>query len=511
MKKLYITTAIDYANGDPHIGHIYEKILADTVARVMRVQGHDVQFMTGLDEHGQKVSQSAKKNGISEKEQCDKIAENFKHACDVFDISYDRYIRTTDEDHVTVVQKCLQKLFDDGEIYKKSYTGLYSKTAERFVLEKDKVDGKWPTDFGEVVELSETNYFFKLAKHREWLIDYINTHPDFIFPKFRTKQLLEFLSEPINDLCISRPKNRLSWGIELPFDSEYVTYVWFDALLNYVTGANFLTEQFNEYWPADIHVIGKDILVPAHSVYWPIMLHALGLEMPKKFLVHGWWLVFGEKMSKSIGNVVDPLNLASKFGADPVRYHLMREMTVGQDCDFSAKRFIARYNSDLANDLGNLVNRLLNMANRYCSGMISEVTVNEQQEQALKKLIGDSIDEIVEHCNNFAFNQALDKLFSCISSINVYIENRAPWKLSKSENPKDHKIVKSSLSLSVECLCVLIKLLYPIMPSTSKKILNLFGSDEDIKWDADLSNFSRLAGEKLSEKAILFPKFDIDA
>ncbi|MDR1401746.1 MAG: class I tRNA ligase family protein, partial [Puniceicoccales bacterium] len=354
MKKLYLTTAIDYANGKPHIGHAYEKILADTIVRMLRLQGQDVYFLTGLDEHGLKVSQSAEKAGLSEQAHCDSIAEDFKTLCQDLNVNYDRYIRTTEFDHKQVVRNCLQKLYDTGDIYKADYSGLYSKTAERFVLEKDKVDGKWPADYGEVVEISESNYFFRLKKYQSWLIDYIGEHSNFIFPAFRTKQVLEFLKEPINDLCISRPKSRLSWGIELPFDEEYVTYVWFDALVNYITGARHGSSEFSDYWPADYHIIGKDILVPAHSVYWPIILHALNIPIPKTLLTHGWWLISGEKMSKSAGNVVNPLELAKKFGTDAFRYYLMREMTIGQDCDLSLDRFLTRYRSDLANDLGNL-------------------------------------------------------------------------------------------------------------------------------------------------------------
>ncbi|MDR1595799.1 MAG: methionine--tRNA ligase [Puniceicoccales bacterium] len=508
MKKLYITTAIDYANGKPHIGHAYEKILSDTVARMFRMQGHSVQFMTGLDEHGQKVSQSAEKAGLPEQLHCDSIANDFKDLCEKLGIAYDRYIRTTEPEHKRVVRDCLQKLYDAGEIYKADYTGLYSKTAERFVLEKDKIDGKWPSDFGEVVEISETNYFFKMSKHQQWLIDHIESHPKFIFPEFRTKQVLEFLKEPINDLCISRPKSRLAWGIELPFDGDYVTYVWFDALVNYITGANYFGDDFSDYWPADYHVIGKDIVVPAHAIYWPIMLHALGIEPPKTLLTHGWWLVSGEKMSKSSGNIVDPLDLAEKFGADAFRYYLVREMTIGQDCDISTDRFMARYTSDLANDLGNLVSRLLNMGHRYCNGEIKRVGEVGESEKNIKKLWQSETPKIVDLHNEFSIHLALEKLFSCIKAINGYIEERSPWKLSKSGSASDEQLISTTIATAAECLRIGAILLTPAMPTVGRKILAALGYTGEVNWTTSLQFGDSLVGSKLGDAIILFPKLD---
>ena len=287
-KNFYLTTAIDYANGSPHLGHAYEKILSDVIVRHKRMCGVSTHFLTGLDEHGQKVQQSAKRDGISPEELCDKQAEKFQKLCQILNVSNDDYIRTSQPRHKAVVQKILQELFDRGEIYKAEYKGFYSTRQEQFLQEKDKVDGKWPEIFGDVVEITESNYFFKLSAYQPWLVEFLKQNETFIFPRFRAKQVMEFLKEPLNDLCISRPKERLEWGIELPFDTNYVTYVWFDALVNYISAVGYGTPDFEKNWPADFHVIGKDILVPPHAVYWPIMLHAMGVELPKSLLVHGW-------------------------------------------------------------------------------------------------------------------------------------------------------------------------------------------------------------------------------
>ena len=299
MKKFYLTTAIDYANGSPHLGHAYEKILADVIARVQRLTGKETKFVTGLDEHGQKVQQGADAEGIQPQERCDRIADEFKDVLSKLTISNDDYIRTTEPRHKRVVTELLQNLFDAGDIYQDEYEGFYSTRAEQFLQEKDKVNGEWPEIFGEVTRITEKNYFFKLSKYQDWLIDHINQSPDFIKPEYRKSQVLEFLKEPLNDLCISRPSERLAWGIPLPFDPAYVTYVWFDALVNYVTAAGYGTDDFDQYWPADVHVIGKDILAPPHAVYWPIMLKASNLPVPKQILAHGWWTTSGAKMSKS--------------------------------------------------------------------------------------------------------------------------------------------------------------------------------------------------------------------
>ena len=483
MKNFYLTTAIDYANGSPHLGHAYEKVLADVIARYKRMCGRNVYFLTGLDEHGQKVQQSAKKAGISPQEMCDKQAEKFIAMCRMLNISNDDYIRTTQPRHKEAVSKILQSLFDRGEIYKAEYKGFYSARQEQFLQEKDKVDGKWPEIFGDVVEITESNYFFKLKNYQPWLIEYINAHEDFIYPRFRAKQVIEFLKEPLNDLCISRPKERLEWGIELPFDRNYVTYVWFDALVNYISAVGYGTDDFSKNWPADFHVIGKDILVPPHSVYWPIMLHAIGVELPKSLLVHGWWMSSGEKMSKSLGNIVNPLDLVEKFGADAFRYFLMREMNVGQDSDFSLDLFATRYTSDLGNDLGNLLSRLLNMGKRYCDGVVPAAEVEGDFEKALKSQAAETAEEALRLCDGMQFHMALEKIFSFIRSINKYAEQRAPWKLAKSP-----------------------VLLLPVMPTVGARILTLLGAETPLVFEGNLKWSSVLAGKSLGAQEILFPR-----
>ena len=506
-KNFYITTAIDYANGAPHLGHAYEKVLADIVARFRRLMGDSVQFVTGLDEHGQKVQMSAQQQGIDPLEFCDRHASAFQELCKHLLISNNDYIRTTQARHKKVVKEILQKLYDKGEIYKADYNGYYSQRQEQFVTEKEKVDGKWPEIYGEVEEVIEENYFFKLAKYQDWLIQTIEANESMIYPHFRSGDVLQFLKkEPLNDLCISRPKSRLEWGIELPFDTDYVTYVWFDALTNYITAAGYGTDTFKENWPADYHVIGKDILVPPHAIYWPIMLKALDIELPKHFLVHGWWLSSGAKMSKSTGEVVDPLDLIKQFGADVFRYFVTREMNVGQDSEFSIELFMSRYNSDLANDLGNLVSRLLNMGSRYTEGKVPAASVEEQPEQDLRTSWEKTRDDLLPLFEGFQFHKALDRIFAFVSNINKYAETRAPWKLAKSEAPEDMAKLHTSLAYMAEALRLSVVLLTPVMPVISDKIRSLVGAESFESIQGQLVWGNTLEGKQLGEKTILFPR-----
>jgi methionyl-tRNA synthetase len=506
MKTFYITTAIDYANGSPHLGHAYEKVLTDVVARSRRLMGQKVYFLTGLDEHGQKVTQTAKGKGMTPQELTESVAPLFRDLCARLAISNDDFIRTTEPRHKAVVSTILQTLYDKGEIYRGEYKGYYSVRQEQFVLEKERIDGKWPELYGEVIEITEVNYFFRLSKYQQWLIEYIESHPDFIFPRFRQRQVLEFLKEPINDLCISRPIERLSWGIPLPFDAGYVTYVWFDALLNYISAIGYGEERFNDYWPADFNVIGKDILVPAHAVYWPIMLKAIGVEPPKALMVHGWWHLSGQKLSKSSGLTVNPLDLVDQFGADALRYFLIREMNVGQDSDFTVELYMNRYRSDLANDLGNLVSRLLNMVEKQFDCMIPAPEVLETPEQDLLNEWNQFSGDVVALFDGFQFHTALERTFVFITSINRYAEIRAPWKLAKSEDPNDRARLKTSLAYMAEGLRLAVSVLTPVMPQTSEKILALLGQNPVTLWAPELKWDHRLTGVKCAEKQILFPR-----
>jgi methionyl-tRNA synthetase len=506
MKTFYITTAIDYANGSPHLGHAYEKVLTDVVARFQRLLGHEVYFLTGLDEHGQKVQQSARKAGVEPIEICDRLAGEFKSLCADLRISNDDYIRTTETRHKAVVQTLLQKLYDKGDIYKAEYSGYYSVRQEQFVTEKEQVNGEWPEIYGEVLPVKESNYFFRLAQYQDWLIDSLKREEPRIFPNFRTRDVLEFLKEPLNDLCISRPKERLSWGIELPFDTDFVTYVWFDALVNYISAIGYGTDAFERHWPVDYHVIGKDILVPPHAVYWPIMLKACDIALPKALLVHGWWLKAGSKMSKSSGGAENPLDWISLFGADAFRYFVTREMNVGQDSEFSSELFLRRYNDDLGNDLGNLVSRLLNMTHRYRDGKLALPTVVEEPESALHKLWQETAPAVVEDYKGFQFHKGLERTFNFIRAINRYAEQRAPWKLAKDNSADSQALLDTCLTNMAEGLRLAVTLLVPVMPDTGERVQALLGGDFADDWQAQLEWTNAVVGKELGAKTILFPR-----
>jgi methionyl-tRNA synthetase len=503
MKNFYITTAIDYVNGSPHLGHAYEKVLTDVIARFRRMMGDNVFFLTGVDEHGQKVQQSAKAKGVPPQQFCDEVSQEFRAMCAKLDISNTDFIRTTEERHKKVVRQLLQQLFDKGEIYKAEYKGFYSTRQEQFLQDKDRnPDGSWPEIFGEVTEITESNYFFKLAQYQSWLVEHLKKNENFVFPRYRQKQVLEFLSEPLNDLCISRPRDRLEWGITLPFDENFVTYVWFDALVNYYTAV----VDKPEFWPADFHVIGKDILVPPHAVYWPIMLKACGIEPPKSLLAHGWWSINGAKMSKSTGNFVEPMAFADQYGVDALRYFMIREMSVGQDSDFSQQQFLARYNSELANNLGNLVNRTLNMTNRFGGGVIPAPEPGDEVELELQRLWDKTRDEVLGLYDGFQFHIALERTFAFVTATNAYIEKRAPWKLGKSTEAKDQALLRTTLATISEALRLANALLPAVMPSTAKKINGVLGYEPGAIWRDELNWGTKLTGKKVAETAILFPR-----
>jgi methionyl-tRNA synthetase len=503
MESFYITTAIDYVNGSPHLGHAYEKVLTDVIARFRRQMGDRVHFLTGVDEHGQKVQASARKRGIPPQQYCDEVSAEFRALLPRLNIANDDFIRTTEDRHKKVVRAVLQQLYDKGEIYLDEYRGFYSTRQEQFLQEKDRnPDGTWPEIFGEVTEITESNYFFRLRRYQDWLIGFLQEHPDFVFPAFRQKQVLEFLKEPLNDLCISRPRERLEWGISLPFDENYVTYVWFDALLNYYSAV----ADRPGTWPATYHVIGKDILVPPHAVYWPIMLHAAGLALPHGIIAHGWWLQRGAKMSKSTGNALDPLDLVAQFGADAFRYFLIREMNVGQDSDFTLEQFLVRYNSELANNLGNLVNRTLNMTTRFAGGVVPAAAEEDALERDLRALWARTRDEFIPLCEGFQFHTALERAMVFLTETNAYIEKRAPWKLGKSAEPQDQARLRTALATMAEALRLGVALIQHVTPATAEKVNGVLGYRPGASWRAELDWDGRLAGAKVAASLVLFPR-----
>ena len=503
MQSFYITTAIDYVNGSPHLGHAYEKVLTDVIARFRRQMGDKVHFLTGVDEHGQKVQASAKKRGIAPQQFVDEVSAEFRALLPKLNISNDDFIRTTEPRHKKVVGIILQQLFDKGEIYQAEYRGFYSTRQEQFLQDKDRnPDGTWPEIFGEVTEITEKNYFFKLKQYQGWLVQYLKDNPDFIFPAYRQKQVVEFLKEPLNDLCISRPRERLEWGIPLPFDEGYVTYVWFDALLNYYSAV----VDRPDIWREAHHVIGKDILVPPHAVYWPIMLHAAGLPLPRGFIVHGWWMQRGAKMSKSTGNALNPLDLVAEFGVDAFRYFLIREMNVGQDSDFTLEQFMVRYNSELANNLGNLVNRTLNMTTRFAGGGLPAAETPGELEAGLRALWAKTRDEFLPLCEGYQFHSALELAMVFLTETNAYIEKRAPWKLGKSTDPKDQALLRTSLATMAEALRLAAALIQHITPGTTEKINAVLGYRPGAIWRDELNWGTKLDGAKVAPTLVLFPR-----
>ena len=489
MNKFYITTPLYYVNDEPHIGHAYTTILADVLNRYYTSIDYDTFFLTGTDEHGQKVQEAANKNNIDPKKHVDKVVQRFKEVWDNLNIKYNYFIRTTDKQHIQIVQKILNELYEKGDIYKNEYEGLYSVSEERFITEKEAEEG----NFREIKKLKETNYFFKMSKYQNQLITHIENNPDFIKPKSRKNEIISFLKNDLQDLCISRPKKRLSWGIELPFDKEYVTYVWFDALINYISaiGAYKNDEQFSSLWPADVHLIGKDILT-THSVYWPTMLLSLGLPLPQRIFAHGWWLTDDQKMSKSLGNVVSPLMLIDDFGVDSVRYYLMSEMVLGMDATFSSESFEKKYNSDLANDFGNLVSRVSTLIKNNFEEKIPESSLTESD-------LSTNFQKIVlkEQLDNLEIDKVINDIMTFIRSINVFMEQNEPWKLVKSDKVQAGNI----LYHCAESLRLAAIMLSPVMPSKTKDILDILGTN-----DLELVWGKLESGSKISTSKPIFPR-----
>ena len=493
-KTFYLTTPIYYVNDKPHIGHAYTTILADVLARYHRNAGRETFFLTGLDEHGQKVQQAAEDRGIEPQQHCDEMAPRFIDLWEKLHISYDDFIRTTENRHKKIVQMFLQKVYDAGDIYEDEYEGLYSVSEERFITEKEAESD----EFRDIKKLKEKNYFFRMGKYQDALIDHIKSNPKFIQPEHRKNEILGFLRQPLNDLCVSRPKSRLNWGIELPFDKEYVTYVWFDALINYITSPGFGKdhESFDKWWPVSYHLIGKDILT-THAVYWPTMLMSANIELPQSIFAHGWWLMGESKMSKSIGNVINPMDLIDDYGVDPVRYYLMREMVLGQDSNFTMESFIQRYNSDLANDFGNLLSRISTLMKKNYDGRIPDPGELSEAELRIKTK-GESLCGTVNGMiKNMRLNEAIENTMQYIRSVNKYMEENAPWKLVKEDKSAAGKI----LYTAGEALRLGAVLLSPVMPNRTAILLDALNAP-----GVDLSWGGLKPGETLKDHEPLFPR-----
>jgi methionyl-tRNA synthetase len=519
-KCFYVTTAIDYVNGQPHLGHAYEKVIADVIARARRCLGEPVFFLTGLDEHGQKVQQAAQAEGKNPQEYCDGLAAAWRQFAQKLGLSNDDFVRTTEPRHKLVVQAILSRLHAEGQFYKKIYKGFYSTAAETFLTEKDRLpDGSFDPAYGNVIEMEEENYYFKLRQHQQWMIDYIEANPAFIVPEPRRNEMLGFLkNNELEDLCITRPAARLNWGIPLPFDPAFVTWVWFDALVNYISipaaygdpavaralesatavsqSAIRNPQSARNLWPADVQVIGKDIL-KFHAVFWPIMLKAMGLDMPKQILVHGWWQKDGEKLSKSTGNVVDPIAVIEEWGLDAFRYYVIRELDIGPDGNWTDAGFRSRYQAELANGLGNLVNRSLSMIKRYRGGRVPRGT------NQLAAEISECRARVLACYRGHLLQAALQCISALITRANQYIDQTSPFKLAK--DPAQAARLDDILYTLAEVCRTLGVLLWPVIPGVAEKLQRQLGFKEVT------TNLAEPAapiaeGHELGEIFALFPR-----
>ena len=507
-KKYYISTAIAYTSGKPHIGNTYEVVLADAIARFKRFLGYDVYFQTGTDEHGEKIELKAKEKGIEPQKYVDDMALEVRRIWDVMNTSYSRFVRTSNPAHKEMVAKIFKKLYDQGDIYKGKYEGLYCTPCESFFTESQLIDGKCPDCGREVHAASEEAYFFKMSKYSKWLKEYIENHPDFIEPESRKNEIINnFIKPGLQDLCVSRTS--FSWGVPVSFDQKHVIYVWIDALTNYITFLGYnvdgkSSEQFEQYWPADLHLIGKDIL-RFHTIYWPIMLHALGLEMPKKIFGHPWILYGQDKMSKSKGNIMYADDLVNEFGVDAVRYYLLHEIPFASDGTITYDLLIERINSDLANILGNLVNRTISMSKKYFDGVVLEPTKKESIDDELINVVLSAKEKVIEKMDNLKVAEAIDEIFEIFRRSNKYIDETMPWVLAKDESQKER--LATVLYNLLEAIRQGAVLLQAFLPDTSKEILRQLNTDNHFL--DSLNEYNGMDyGIKLNDPKPLFVRID---
>lgn len=502
MSRFYITTPIYYVNDEAHIGHAYTTTMADVLTRFHRLYGYETFFLTGTDEHGQKAQQAADKKGMPVKDYVESVAPRFQQLWEKMNISHDDFIRTTEPRHTKVVQDILTRINDAGLIYADSYEGWYEISEERFLTDKEIEEKGYTPESPEIVHLEEKNYFFKMSQYQDWLIQHIESHPNFIRPEGRRREILGFLKQPLGDLCISRPKTRMSWGIELPFDTDYVCYVWFDALLNYISvlldkGGE---DELNKWWPESHHLIGKDILM-VHAVYWPTMLKAAGYEPPKSLIAHGWWLIDSAKMSKSKGNVIKPLDLMDRYGIDAFRYFLVRDMSLGLDSNFSEKGLVDRMNSDLANDFGNLLNRTHKLLMKSFDGVVPEPGAGGELEAELKALGEKTLASVKELVLEFKLHAALEEVLNLVRRANKYMEQTEPWKLAKT----DLAAMGTVLWHVLEIFRLAATLLSPVIPGKVENLLHQLGLDAshlELRWGA------LPPGTQVNEAQVLFPRHE---
>ena len=507
-KKFYISTAIAYTSAKPHIGNTYEIVLADVIARYKRLLGYDVYFQTGTDEHGEKIEIKAKEAGVTPLEYVNNIAASIKAIWDVMNTSYDKFVRTTDPKHMKVVQDIFKKFYDQGDIYKGEYKGLYCTPCESFWTESQLVDGKCPDCGREVKEAREEAYFFRMSKYAKWLEEYIESHPDFIEPEARKNEIMNnFIKPGLQDLCVSRTS--FDWGIPVTFDEGHIVYVWIDALSNYITFLGYQVNgesslEFKKYWPCDIHLIGKDIL-RFHTIYWPIMLHALGLEMPKRIFGHPWLLFGNDKMSKSKGNIVYADDLVSKYGVDAVRYYMIHEMPFASDGTFTFELLINSINTNLANNLGNLVNRTISMINKYFDGVVVNKNVNEDIDNDLKDIVLSAKDKVNDKMDNLRIADSLDEVFEIFKRCNKYIDETTPWILAKDESKLDR--LSTVMYNLVESIRIGAVLLQAYLPDTASSIFNQINTD--ITSYDTIGEFGKyVSGTKIGEAKVLFQRIE---